>query len=133
MRIVCISASQVPSDTANSLQTMKACQALAQLGHAVTLLVPGNPALGISERQLSRQYGLSTPFEVRRLPVPLRRLFPWLAVRRACRLEAQALYVWPVQAAPLRSRTARCLQSDTSTGSIGRRGPESSSEGAMRR
>jgi glycosyltransferase involved in cell wall biosynthesis len=101
MKIVCISASQVPSDTANSLQAMKACQALAQLGHAVTLLVPGNPGQAISERQLSRQYGLSTPFEVRRLPVPLRRLFPWLAVRRARRIEAQALYVWPVQAAVL--------------------------------
>lgn len=101
MRIVCISASQIPSDTANSLQAMKACQALAQLGHAVTLLVPGNPGLAISERQLSRQYGLSTSFEVRRLPVPLRRLFPWLAVQRARRFYAQALYVWPVQAAVL--------------------------------
>ena len=42
MRIVCISAAQIPSDTANSIQVMKVCQAFVQLGHDVTLLVPGN-------------------------------------------------------------------------------------------
>ena len=35
MRIACISASQVPSMTANSMQVMKACQAISQLGHEV--------------------------------------------------------------------------------------------------
>ena len=40
MKIACIAASQVPSSTANSLQVMKVCQALAQLGHRVQLLLP---------------------------------------------------------------------------------------------
>jgi len=35
MNIACISASQVPSTTANSIQVMKACQALSGLGHEV--------------------------------------------------------------------------------------------------
>ena len=42
MKIVCISAAQIPSDTANSIQVMKACQAFVQLGHSATLLVPQN-------------------------------------------------------------------------------------------
>ena len=40
MNIVAIAGSTIPSDTANSLQVMKACQALVQIGHTVTLLVP---------------------------------------------------------------------------------------------
>ena len=46
MKIVCISASQIPSSTANSIQAMKACQALTPLGHALTLFVPGQILLG---------------------------------------------------------------------------------------
>jgi hypothetical protein len=33
VKIACISTSRIPSDTANSIQVMKACQALASLGH----------------------------------------------------------------------------------------------------
>ncbi len=44
MRIVCIAASFVPSNAANSIQVMKAAHALAELGHEVTLLVPGQEA-----------------------------------------------------------------------------------------
>jgi len=43
MKIACISASQVPSATANSIQALKACQALAQCGHDIVLLVPQGP------------------------------------------------------------------------------------------
>ncbi len=32
MKVACISASRVPSTTANSIQLMKACQAISQLG-----------------------------------------------------------------------------------------------------
>ncbi len=41
MNIVCISTSEIPSDTANSIQVMKTCQALGQVDHTVTLLAPG--------------------------------------------------------------------------------------------
>jgi hypothetical protein len=33
MNIVAIAGSTIPSDTANSIQVMKACSALVQLGH----------------------------------------------------------------------------------------------------
>ena len=41
MKIAVIAPSRVPSNTANSIQVMKVCQALAQLGHTVRLWVPG--------------------------------------------------------------------------------------------
>ena len=44
MKIVAIAGSHIPSDTANSIQVMKACQALVQLGHELTLIVPANPS-----------------------------------------------------------------------------------------
>jgi glycosyltransferase involved in cell wall biosynthesis len=96
MKIICIATSQVPSDTANSIQVMKVCQAFTQLGHAVTLLVPGFQP---STSNLQQHYGLTTTFPVEWLPVKNRRLFPWKAVRRARRLGADLLYAWPLQSA----------------------------------
>ena len=86
MNIVCISASQIPSNAANSIQAMKAVHALARLGHAVTLIVP--PAVeplpvGKDWESLARYYGLSKRFEIEWLPSPSRRLFFLSAVRRA--------------------------------------------------
>jgi glycosyltransferase involved in cell wall biosynthesis len=98
MRIVCVSASQVPSDAANSIQVMKVCQAFARLGHEVTLLVPGRETAGVD---LRTHYGLQTSFPVEWLHVRNRRFFPWLAVRHARTLKAEVLYTWPVQAAGL--------------------------------
>jgi glycosyltransferase involved in cell wall biosynthesis len=101
MKIVCVSASQVPSDTANSIQVMKVCQAFAQLGHAVTLLVPADPAppSRLDEKDLLSHYGLQTAFPVEWLPARNRRAFPGRAVRRAQALKADLLYAWPVPAA----------------------------------
>ncbi len=105
MKIVCVSASLVPADTANSIQVMKVCQAFAQLGHVVTLLVPGIPQANrqakITNQQLMEHYGLGTGFPVEWLPASSRRLFAWSAVRRARRLQADLLYAWPVPAAVL--------------------------------
>ena len=101
MRIVCVSATQVPSDTANSIQVMKVCQAFVQTGHQVTLLVPENQRSAISNQQLLEHYGLQTAFPIEWLPGRSRRLFPWRAVRRARRLEADLLYAWPLQSATL--------------------------------
>ncbi|MDI6768594.1 MAG: glycosyltransferase [Anaerolineales bacterium] len=100
MKIVLVSASQVPSDTANSLQVMKVCQAFAQLGHEPILLVPANPPSAIGHQPLEAHYGLATSFPIEWLPGS-RRIFPWIAVRRARRLEADLLYAWPVQSAAL--------------------------------
>jgi glycosyltransferase involved in cell wall biosynthesis len=101
MRIVCISAAQIPSDTANSIQVMKACQAFVQLGHHVTLLVPGNKQPTMGDQQLIEHYGLETLFPIQWLPLRDRRLFPWKAIWRARRLGAELIYAWPVQSAAL--------------------------------
>ena len=101
MRIVCISAALIPSDTANSIQVMKVCQAFAQLGHEVILLVPGPQPGGSQPAALQRHYGLRTLFNIEWLPARTRRLFPWKAVRIARRLGAGLLYAWPLQSAAL--------------------------------
>src|SRR4051794_12613549 len=104
MKITCISASQIPSNAANSIQTMKAVHALAKLGHEVTLIVPvaDEPLpVGNSWESLSHYYGLSTPFQIEWLPSHSRRLFFLAAVRRARRLKPDLLYVWPLPSAVL--------------------------------
>jgi len=96
MNIAAIAGSTIPSDTANSLQVMKACQALAQLGHEVTLLVPGSK---IPSADLQAHYGLQTDFPIEWLSSSSRRSFTWDAVRRARALEADLLYSWFPQSA----------------------------------
>jgi glycosyltransferase involved in cell wall biosynthesis len=98
VNIVAVAGSRLPSDTANSMQVMKTCQALAQMGHSVTVFVPGPPSDQPWEA-LAALYGLQTPFEIRWLPTPSRRLFTWQAVRRARALAPDLLYVWMPQSA----------------------------------
>jgi glycosyltransferase involved in cell wall biosynthesis len=100
MLIACISASRVPSNAANSIQMMKACQALSQLGHELHLFVPRDeqPENGID---LAAFYGLKTHFDIEYLPSrpSLRRYdLAYLAVRRAQELKADLTYVWFLQA-----------------------------------
>jgi len=100
MKIACISTSRIPSDTANSIQVMKVCQALKQIGHAVHLLVPQAQPAGWDE--LSVRYGLTPPFDVTWLPAHprlKRNDFAWLAVRRARRIGADLVYTWTGQSA----------------------------------
>jgi len=63
MKIVCIAASFIPANTANSIQVIKAAHALAELGHDVTLLVPGQERTPWDD--LEMHYGLRTPFQIR--------------------------------------------------------------------
>jgi glycosyltransferase involved in cell wall biosynthesis len=98
MKIACISASFVPSETANSIQVMKAVHALAQLGHEATLLVPDNPAKA-SNRDWLSFYGLSTPFKIEQLKSASRRRFFWDAVRHAASLHPDIIYTWVPQSA----------------------------------
>ncbi|RPI83429.1 MAG: glycosyltransferase family 1 protein [Chloroflexi bacterium] len=99
MKIVCISASQVPSSTANSIQVQKVCQALAQLGHDVVLLVPGSKEHPWEE--LASLYGLQHRFQIewlRSQPGFRRYDFSMAAVRRAKALGVDLVYAWPPQA-----------------------------------
>ncbi|HXQ36501.1 MAG TPA: hypothetical protein VN843_20990, partial [Anaerolineales bacterium] len=106
MNIVAIAGSTIPSDTANSIQVMKACAALAQLGHNLTLIVPDNPQhLHPTQVQVSSivnlksHYGLQTDFPIEWLSTSSRRYFTWQSVRRALSLKPDLLYTWFPQSA----------------------------------
>ncbi len=96
MKIAAIAGATVPSDTANSLQVMKACQALAQIGHDLTLLVPGARTSSVD---LQLHYGLQTEFPIEWLASSSRRMFTWDSVRRARALKADLIYSWFPQSA----------------------------------
>src|SRR5215207_8155583 len=96
MNVVAIAGSTIPSDTANSLQVMKACQALVQIGHDVTLLVPGSKNSSVD---LQQQYGLQTQFPIEWLSSSSRRRFTWDSIRRAGALNANIIYSWFPQSA----------------------------------
>src|SRR5215213_2276549 len=96
MKIVAIAGSTIPSDTANSVQVMKACQALVQIGHEVTLIVPGTRNTSVDLRE---HYGLQTDFPIEWLSSSSRRMFTWNSVRRARVLKAELIYTWFPQSA----------------------------------
>ncbi len=105
MRIACIAASSVPSLTANSIQVMKVCQALVQLGHCVQVWLPGRtPKTPWSD--LADHYGLSVEVPIEWMPSAglLRRYdFGLQAVLAAWRWKPDLYYVWLYQAAALAS------------------------------
>lgn len=100
MKIAAISASQIPSTAANSIQAMKAVHALAQNGHDVTLI-----ALADKKHphwpELANFYGLRAEFRIEYLSIASRRLFFLSAVWRARQMKPDLLYVWPLQSAAL--------------------------------
>jgi glycosyltransferase involved in cell wall biosynthesis len=62
VRIASISTSLVPSNTANSIQVMKVCEAMTELGHQVHLWVPGTAIVPFEK--MIQLYGLKNKFEV---------------------------------------------------------------------
>ena len=105
MRIAAISNSRIPSTTANSIQAMKACEALVATGHDVNLLIPAETP-DVAWDALARQYGVNQPFPIQRLPSlrVLRRLdFVWYAASAARTLSADLIYTWLPQSAALAS------------------------------
>jgi glycosyltransferase involved in cell wall biosynthesis len=98
MKIVAIAGSRVPSDTANSIQVMKACSALTQLGHDLTLIVPENN-VERSTFNVQQHYGINTSFPIEWLSGSSRRFFTINSVRRALKLKPDLLYVWMPQSA----------------------------------
>ena len=93
MKITYIAPSRIPSLTANSMQVMKVCQALTQLGHEVLLLVPGTGSRAWSE--LTEVYGVQSPFQIDWLPArrALHKLdFARAAVGHARRAHTDVIY-----------------------------------------
>jgi len=102
MKILCIAASYVPSNTANSIQVVKATGALASLGHEVALLVPGNKSA--DWEQLKAHYGLQQTFKIRWLSENLsfrRYDFALKAVQAAAQMKPDMVYTWMLQAGVL--------------------------------
>ncbi len=102
MKIACITTSQIPSSTANSIQVMKVAQALAQVGGAVSVFAPGRAAADWDT--LAAHYGLVTPFEAQWVPglrLFRRYDFALAALGRAQAWGADVVYTWLIQVALL--------------------------------
>ncbi len=67
MQIAVITTSQVPSISANSIQVMKVCQSYCELGHEVTLIVPGKKTADWDE--ISTIFGIKTKFPIKYIPI----------------------------------------------------------------
>jgi glycosyltransferase involved in cell wall biosynthesis len=105
MRIALISASKVPSRTANSIEVMKVCQAFVDLGHEIHLWLPG-PEPRMIWAELKEFYGIRDSFPISWLTSfkVLRRYdFSLRAVLKAAAWDPSLCYVWPPQAAAIAS------------------------------
>ena len=101
MKIAVITNSRIPSLTANSIQAMKVCQALVQIGHDVRIFAPREtePA---SREELAKHYGLRIVPSLEWLPSvkQFKRLdFILHAQRAAEKFDADLLYTWLPQSA----------------------------------
>ena len=61
MKIAIITNSRIPSLTANSIQAMKMCDALTQLGNELCVFAPAETQAAPWD-ELARHYGLKNPF-----------------------------------------------------------------------
>lgn len=103
MRIALITNSRIPSLTANSIQAMKVCSALAELGHELRVFAPAETKPAPWD-ELSLHYGLRFPFRINWLPSAraFRRLdFMWYAQSAARKFKADLIYTWLPQSAAL--------------------------------
>ncbi len=100
MKIACITTSQIPSRTANSIQAMKVCHALKQCGQDVKVWVPFFKKAEWSE--LEDLYGLQEEFPVEWIPFkkPLKQYdFCRKSVQMAKKWNADVIYTWALQSA----------------------------------
>ena len=101
MKIAVVTNSRIPSLTANSIQAMKVCQALAQSGHELRIFAPRETAPATRE-ELARHYGLRLVPRLEWLPSvkQLKRFdFVFHAQRAAEAFEADLIYTWLPQSA----------------------------------
>ena len=103
MKIAVITNSLIPSLTANSIQAMKVCDALTELGHELRVFAPAGEK-SVMWGELADHYGLGHEFRMYWLPSfrPLKRLdFIWYAQSAARKFQADLIYTWLPQSAAL--------------------------------
>lgn len=98
MRIVYIAYSTIPSRTANSIHVMKMCQAFAQNGHDITLMIPALPKKQEQDIvDIFDFYGVDACFNIKNLPslptnIGGRLRFGYLSVKEAKKLSPDIIY-----------------------------------------
>jgi glycosyltransferase involved in cell wall biosynthesis len=100
MKIAYIAAASILSNTANSIQVMKVCQALTQNGETVELMVPGQQTT--NWEKLTQHYGLTTIFPIHwvRNWKPLKRFdFIFLSLLKARRNKVDVVFTRMIWAA----------------------------------
>ena len=100
MRIGCITTSIIPSKTANSIQAVKVCHALRQIGHDIHLWVPDFQRARWDE--IAEIYGVTDQFKITWLPFSKKLKqydFSWKSVRSAMKWKSDVIYTWALQAA----------------------------------
>ena len=101
MIIACSTTSQIPSETANSIQAVMACEGLRRCGQEIRLFVPGEG--GADFDSVRQQYGLyCAPFPVRRLrsaPGLHRADFTLAVLKTGKMMRADVHYTWTIQIA----------------------------------
>ncbi len=101
MIILCSTTARIPSETANSIQAVMACDGLSRCGQDVHLLIPGEGTLPFEE--LRRQYQTHCrPFPITRISAKasLHRIdFTLGALSYGKKIRAEAHYTWTIQVA----------------------------------
>lgn len=69
MKIAYVASSIIPSRTANSVHVMKMCQAFANNGHEVDLLIPNKADKSIHAEDIYDFYGVKKCFKITRIPL----------------------------------------------------------------
>lgn len=97
VKVVYVANSVVPSRAANSIQVMKNCEAFANLGHDVTLLVPERDVEADGVEDVYEYYDVDPCFAVEKLPRPNLSsagtfLVNYSIGRRAARLDPDLVY-----------------------------------------
>jgi glycosyltransferase involved in cell wall biosynthesis len=101
MRIAIITNSRIPSLTANSIQAMKVCQALAQLGHDVCLFTSREGDTRDWDA-IAAHYGLTTQFDIKWLPMdPRLKLYDFTlySLQAAKAFNVDIVYTWVLNSA----------------------------------
>src|SRR5581483_5452919 len=81
MKIAYITNSHIPSIYANGVQTMRMCEAIANLGHELILLIPTNEeeSIQLKEDDTFSFYGAERVFEIKTTPFRKNPIQPFIS------------------------------------------------------